>query len=302
MTNITLDKSKIQSKNRGNWSVQMTLTALMVVFLVYFLLPLFWLLVSSTKSNGDLFSSFGLWFTSNVKLADNIQVVFTFDNSIYLKWLLNTAFYSIVSAVGAAFISTLGGYAFAKFRFPGKNILFTAILISVAVPITILILPLFLLLSFLNLINSPLAMILPSMVSPFGVYLMRIFAEESLPTELLEAARIDGAGETRLLTQMVLPLLLPGFVTVLLFSFVATWNNYFLPLLVFSKPDLYPLTVGLAQWNAQASVGVGGGGSSYATYSLVITGALIAIIPLLVAFVLLQRYWQSGLIFGSVKG
>ena len=119
--------------------------------------------------------------------------------------------------------------------------------------------------------------------------------------ELIEAARIDGAGEFRIFLRIALPLLYPGFVTVLLFSFVATWNNYFLPLMVFSEPQYYPLTVGLAQWNLQATAGIGAG-QMYATHAMILTGALIAILPLMVAFLFLQRYWQSGLTLGSVKG
>jgi multiple sugar transport system permease protein len=154
-----------------------------------------------------------------------------------------------------------------------------------------------LLLSKVGLINTPLAVILPSLVSPFGVYLMRIYAEQALPDEILDSARVDGAGEMRIFWSVALRILAPGFVTVLLFAFVGTWNNYFLPLLVLSKPDLYPLTVGLASWNAQASAN----GGAQVLYTLVVTGALVSIAPLIAAFLFLQRYWQSGLTFGSVK-
>ncbi|HWE61881.1 MAG TPA: carbohydrate ABC transporter permease, partial [Chloroflexota bacterium] len=157
--------------------------------------------------------------------------------------------------------------------------------------------PTYLLLSQVGLINTPLAVILPSLVNPFGVYLMRIYTEQALPDELLDAARVDGANEFRIFVSVVLRIVAPGFVTVLLFSFVGTWNNYFLPLLVLSKPDFYPLTVGLASWNSLSS----GGGGSQILYSVVLTGALIAIVPLIVAFLLLQRYWQSGLAIGGVK-
>jgi multiple sugar transport system permease protein len=267
--------------------------------LVYFLLPLAWLLISATKSNADLFDSFGLWFGHRFSLMANLRLIFTYDNGVYVDWLRNTVFYSVTSAAGAAVISTAAGYAFAKFSFPGRRIWLGVILISVAVPVTILIVPLFLLLSRMDLVNTPWAFILPSMVQPFGVYLMLIFAAESLPNEVLEAARVDGASEGYILRKIVLPLLVPGFVTVLLFSFVASWNNYFLPLLVFSKPSFFPLTVGLADWNSQAAVT---GGAGYATDNMVIAGSLVAILPLIVAFLFLQRYWQEGLTLGSIKG
>jgi multiple sugar transport system permease protein len=126
---------------------------------------------------------------------------------------------------------------------------------------------------------------------------MRVYAEQSVPDDLLDAARVDGAGELRIFWSVAFRVLVPGFVTVLLLSFVATWNNYFLPLVVLSTPELYPLTIGLASWNALA----GAGGGAHSLYPLVITGALVAVVPIIVAFLFLQRYWQGGLTFGSLK-
>lgn len=280
---------------------RVAITAVFVGALVYFLLPFFWLIVSSTKTNAALSSTWGLWFADHNAFWENVVSVFTTNNGVFLLWLRNTALYSIAAALGAAFISTLAGYAFGKFRFPGRGFLLGIILVSVAVPVTILIVPLFLMLARMGLVNTAWAMILPSVVSPFGVYLMWIYAEETLPLELLEAARIDGASETRIFTKIAFPLLAPGFVTVLLFSFVGTWNNYFLPLMVYSDPQYFPLTVGLAQWNLQATAGIGAG-ELYATHAMILTGALIAILPLTLAFLFLQRFWQSGLTLGSVKG
>jgi multiple sugar transport system permease protein len=271
-------------------------TLLLLVFLVYFLLPLFWLAVSSTKSNDDLFSTFGLWFAA-FHLTQNLRDVFTYDGGVFLTWLGNTAYYSIASAVGAALVSTLAGYAFAKYRFPGRGLLFAVVLGSIMIPQTALVIPIYLMLSKVGIINTPLAVILPSLVSPFGVYLMRVYAEQAVPDELLDAARVDGAGELRIFWSVAFRILAPGFVTVLLLSFVATWNNYFLPLVVLSDQKLFPLTVGLAQWNSLASAG----GGSQVLYSIVITGALVAIVPVAAAFLFLQRYWQGGLTFGSLK-
>ena len=167
---------------------------------------------------------------------------------------------------------------------------------AVAVPGTALAVPTFLMFSKLGLTNTPWAVIIPSLITPFGLYLMWVFASDSVPDELLEAARLDGASELRIFVSIVLPLLAPGVVTVLLFTIVATWNNYFLPLIMLKDPQWYPLTVGLNAWNAQAST-LGG----QAIFNLVITGALLTIIPLIIAFLFLQRYWQSGLAAGSVK-
>ncbi|QIN83478.1 ABC transporter permease subunit [Rubrobacter tropicus] len=277
-------------------STRVITTALLGVFLVYSLLPLFYLVVSATKDNDELFTSFGLWFSS-FDLPANLRETFTRDDGVYLNWLWNTAYYSVTSAVGAAFISTIAGYAFAKYRFPGRIPLFAVILGSIMIPQTALVIPTYLLLSKIGLIDTPLAVILPSLVSPFGVYLMRVYAEQSVPDDLLNAARVDGAGELRIFWSVALRVLMPGFVTVLLLSFVATWNNYFLPLVVLSTPELYPLTVGLASWNSIASAG----GGAQPLFPLVITGALVSILPIVVSFLFLQRFWQGGLTFGALK-
>ena len=272
-------------------------TLLVLAVVVYMLLPLTWLIIASTKSIDDLFSTFGLWF-SGFHLLDNLGATFAKDGGIYWTWLRNTLLYSLVSGVGAAFLAALGGYGFAKFAFRGKEALFWLVLGSVMVPTTALAIPTYLMFSRIGLSDTPLSIILPSLVSPFGVYLMRIYAESAVPSDLIEAARIDGAGELCIFRKIAFRLLAPGFVTVLLFTFTATWNNYFLPLVMLSEPRWYPLTVGLAQWNGEATAG----GGSTAAFNTVITGSLISVVPLVVAFVLLQRYWQTGLAAGSVKG
>jgi multiple sugar transport system permease protein len=272
-------------------------TVLLFIFLIYTFLPLFYLIVSSTKTNAELFSTFGLWFTSSFHLFSNLQEVFTHDGGIYLSWLWNTLYYSVVSAIGATFVATIAGYAFAKFRFRGRTLLFALILGSIMIPQTALAIPIYLLLSKVALVNTPLAVILPSLVFPFGVYLMRVYAEQSIPDDLLDAARVDGAGEFRIFFRVALRILAPGFVTVLLFSFVFTWNNYFLPLIVLNDPTLYTITVGLAAWNSQASAG----GGAQALFPLILTGSLVGIVPIILAFLFLQRFWQGGLTFGSLK-
>jgi multiple sugar transport system permease protein len=270
----------------------------MLALLVYFMLPLFWLVVAATKTSGDLFSTFGLWFGDDFSLLSNVRDTFTYDDGVYARWMLNTIFYSVISAGGAAFLAAMGGYGFAKYHFRGNSKIFFLVLGSIMVPTTALAIPTYLLFSKVGLVNTPWAIILPSLASPFGLYLMRIYAEEGVPDSVIEAARIDGAGEFRIFFQVGMRMLAPGFVTVLLFTLVATWNNYFLPLIMLNDPKWYPITVGLANWYSQAA---GGGGSTGQVLPLVITGALVSIIPLIVAFLLLSRYWQTGLTAGSVK-
>lgn len=272
-------------------------TGLLGVFLIYTFLPIFYLFVASTKDDSQLFSSFGLWFAPPFHLLSNLESLFNFQNGVFSRWLFNTALYSVTTSIGAALICCAAGYAFAKFAFPGRRALFGIILGSVMVPRTALVIPIFLLLSKINLVDTPLAVILPSLVFPLGVYLARVYAEQGVPDELLDAARIDGAGELRIFLRIALPIMQPAFVTVLLLSFVVTWNNYFLPLVVLSSPKYFPITVGLASWFQQASAGSGG----QALFSLVVTGALVSVVPVALVFVSLQKYWRGDLGDGAVK-
>jgi multiple sugar transport system permease protein len=271
----------------------------MLAVLAYFLLPLFWLLVASTKSPQDLFNSFGLWFSHAPQLLANVRATFTQDDGVFGRWLLNTVMYAGVSALGAALLAAAAGYGFAKYRFRGHGAAFNLVLGAIMIPTTALAIPTYLLFAKAGLVNTPWAVILPSLISPFGLYLMRIYAEDAVPDSLIEAARMDGAGELRIFCTIALRLLAPGLVTVILFTLVATWNNYFLPLIMLNDPSLYPITVGLSSWADQAQNG--GAGSSSDMLALVVTGSLISIIPLVLAFLLLQRYWQSGLATGGVK-
>ena len=272
------------------------LTLECAVFAVYCLFPFVYLAVNATKTQADFTSTFGLGFGRTFALWDNIRTVFTYDGGIFGRWLLNTILYVVVGAGGATLLAILGGYGLAKFRFPGRRAVFAVIIGAISVPGIALAVPQFLLFAKLNLTNTPWAMIIPSLVSTFGLYLMWIFSEQAVPTELLEAARVDGAGELRTFFQVSLPLLAPGIVTTALFSIVATWNNYFLPLIMLKDSNWYPLTIGLNQWKDQASTAGG-----QAIQNLVITGSLITIIPLVIAFLCLQKYWQSGLSAGAVK-
>jgi multiple sugar transport system permease protein len=267
------------------------------VCLGYFILPLFWLLISSTKTNAGLFNSFGFWFAKDFGLAQNLKDLFTYQDAAFLGWMKNTAIYAISAAVGSSLISALAGYAFSQYRFAGRSLLFGIVLASVFVPGTVFAIPLYLLISKTGLSGSLLAVILPTLISPFGVYLMRIYSEQAIPEELLDAARIDGAGEFRIFATIAFRLLLPGYVTVLLFAFVGAWNNYFLPLLVLGKSEVYPVTVGLAYWNSLA----GQLSTHQILYPLIITGSVVGTLPVMILFLFLQRYWQNGLALGSIK-
>ncbi|WP_330346818.1 carbohydrate ABC transporter permease [Streptomyces sp. NBC_00582] len=276
---------------------RVTVNVVMVAMILYFLLPFWWLVVAATKGNDALFSTAALWFHSPGSFFTNLRQLFTYNDGEYLRWMGNTAVYAGVSGVGATAVATLAGYAFAKYRFPGRNLLFSSLLGAIMVPATALAIPTYLLLSKVALTNTMWAVILPQLLNPFGVYLVRVYVQESLPDELLEAARMDGAGELRVLWSVALPTLKPALVTVLLFSMVGTWNNFFLPLVMLNNDKLFPLTVGLQSWYEGALIQSG----ANALFTLVIAGSLVAILPLIVTFLLLQRYWRGGLTVGSLK-
>ena len=271
----------------------------LLVFMLYFLIPFFWLVVSATKSQADLFGTFGLWFAPNFNLFSNLQQLFTYNNGIYLRWLLNTLLYAGVGSVVGTFFAAMAGYALAKYVFRGRNLIFSVILGSILVPVATLALPLYLMMSKVGLTNTVWAMLLPSMVNPFGVFLASIYAMAAVPTELMEAARMDGAGEFRIFLNVSLRLLTPALVTILLFGIVGIWTNFLLPLVMFSDPSLFPITVGLQSWNVTAS---NAGANTQTIYNLIVAGALVSAIPLLIGCILLQRFWRGGLGAGSVKG
>ena len=235
-----------------------------------------------------------MWFSGRVALGDNVVRVLTHADGLYVRWMGNSLLYAGVGALGATLVASMAGYALAKYVFPAREAVFNVVLAGVLVPATALALPLFLLLGRFGATNTPLAVLLPSMVSPFGVYLSRIYAAAAVPDELLEAARLDGASELRTFFTITARLMAPALVTVFLFQFVAIWNNFFLPLVMLKDTTLYPVTLGLHTWNSQAT-------QAPELQLLVVVGALLSVVPLIVAFLCLQRFWRSGLGAGGVK-
>ncbi len=264
---------------------------------IYSLLPLWWLIVTIFKDNGQLFSTFGLWFSSPSHLSENLHTLFTRQDGIFSRWIMNSFLYSGATALGSVLVSAMAGYAFSAYEFRGKDALFSLILATIMVPATALVLPIFLMMQKLGLLNTYWAVILPGLVNPFGLYLMRLFWDSSFPKELMEAARIDGAGEWTIFQRLGLPLVRSGLVTVGLFAFVTAWNNFFLPLVAVSRDDLFPLTLGLSVWNQTSS-----SSGQEPLYTVIALGALISILPLVIAFLTLGRYWQGGVADGAVKG
>ena len=268
-----------------------TVNVVIGVSVLYTLLPVMWLLLAATKNvdalfNSDLFGGFSL--------VENVKNLFAMDKGLYGRWYLNSLLYAVFGAAVSAFISIASGYAFDKYSFRHKEKLFALVLAAVMVPQTVLALPLYLMASGTGLVNTFWAVFIPALFNPFGVYLGRIFAQGYVPDEVLEAARIDGAGDLATYFKVAFRMLGPGMVTLFLFQLTTIWNNFFLPMVMLSDQKLYPVSLGLYQWNSSATV-------SPEYYPVVIMGSLFAVLPLILAFMLLQRFWKAGMTAGAVK-
>jgi multiple sugar transport system permease protein len=260
---------------------------------VYFLVPVYWLVVASTKSTTELYNSAGFLFTE-FQFWDNLVAVSTYNDGIFWRWMLNSGLYSGVGSLLMAAISVITGYALAIYQFRGKSVVVAIVLGSMLIPQTVLAQPLYLLVVALGLNNTYLGVLLPSIVYPFGVLLAYVFAQQSIPKEIIEASRLDGAGEFRTFFSVGLRLMIPGSVTILLFAFIGSWNSYLLPLLILNDAELMPITVGLSGWS-QASITIP------QLQSLTVIGSLISIIPIVIIFSSLQRYWKTGLSVGGAR-
>jgi multiple sugar transport system permease protein len=272
-------------------TTRIVVVGVLVIVAIYFLVPVYWLVVASTKSVGNIYGSPGFSFADPM-LASNLARVFTYDGGIYTRWLLNSVLYAGVGAVLATLFAAAAGFVLAKYEFRGRRALFNFVLAGVLVPGTALALPMYQLFASVDLVNTYWAVLIPSVVSPFGVYLSRIYAEAAVPDSVLEAARLDGSGEVRIFFRIVLRILTPVLVTVFLFQFVGIWNNYFLPLVMLSNNALYPVTLGLTTWQAGAV-------RVPQLLQTTIGGAFVSVIPLAIAMIVLQRFWQGGLTEGT---
>jgi multiple sugar transport system permease protein len=270
-------------------------TLALVVGALYCLLPVAWVLIAATKTRAELFSTTAFLPGFSGGLWENLGDLFAYQDGQFWRWALNSLLYAGVGAALAALVSALAGYGLAKYRFAGRTVIFNMILAGVLLPQIILAVPQYLLLSEVGLAGTYWSVLLPTVISPFGIYLCRIYAGASVPTDMLEAGRIDGAGEWRLFRSVALPLMAPALVTVFLLQFVGAWNNFLLPFIMLSDGDTFPITVGLFTMVNQ-------GAQQPALYTLAIAGSLISIIPLIGLFLALQRYWRIDLISGGLKG
>lgn len=268
-------------------------TGLLLLFLLYALAPTWFLIVSATKDQTDLYSTFGLWFSSN-HLADNVREIWTYHDGVFTRWIGNSVLYSTLGAAGSTLVSLAAGYGLSKFDFRGRGALFAVIVGASLLPSTLLAFPLYLVFAQIGLTNTIWSVLIPYFINPFGVYLGKVYADSSVPTELMEAARLDGAGELRIFWAVALRLMRTGGITIFMLVFIDIWNNFFLPLFMLTGERTFPVSLGLYSWLQQAQ-------TARDMNTLVLTGSLLSIVPLAVFMFALQKYWRSGILMGSLK-
>ena len=290
---LVRDDRPLGRRSRGRGAGPSALaTVVLLAGAAYALFPVLWVLAASTKSADELFSTFT--FAPSTHLFSNISGLFAYRNGLFGRWAFNTLIYAAGGAVASTLVSAMAGYGLAKYEFRGKKLFFSSILAGVLLPAVVLAVPQYLLFAKLGLTDTYWAVLLPSVLTPYGIYLARIYAGAAIPTEMIEAGRIDGADDIRIFASIGLPMMVPGLVTLFLFQFVGIWNNYLLPYIMLGNDHLFPITVGLSTLMNQ-------GASQPAMYTSVITAALLSIIPLIALFMVLQKYWRMDLSSGAVK-
>ncbi|OAH12636.1 carbohydrate ABC transporter permease [Streptomyces jeddahensis] len=267
-------------------------TVTLLLGALYCLLPVAWVVVASTKSGRELFSTFT--FLPGTGFADNVKDLSAYRGGVYWKWMGNSALYAGLGALLSTAVSAVSGYALAIYRFRGRETIFNILLAGVLMPPVILAVPQYLLLAKVDLTDTYASVLLPLILSPYGVYLARIYTAAAVPSDVVEAGRMDSASEWRIFSRIALPMMIPGLVTVFLFQFVAIWNNFLLPYIMLSDDEKFPITLGLFTLLEQGS-------NTPVLYTLVITGALLAVVPLIALFLVIQRFWSLDLLSGAVK-
>jgi multiple sugar transport system permease protein len=282
----------------ARWAKTTMGTAALLVAAVYVIAPIYWLVVASTKNTGQLFSTPTFSPPSHLSLWSNLKSLFAYNTGDFKWWFLNSVAYATATATFATAVSTLAGYGLAKYRFKMRRVVFGLVVGALLVPGTALVVPLFLLEHDVHLTNTYQGVVLPLMVYPFGVYFMSIFSADAVPDTLIDSCRMDGAGELITFWKVARPILMPGMVTLFLLSFIGTWNNYFLPLVLLGSETRFPLTVGLGAWASDLNLA----GAGQPLYPEVILGSLISVLPMLVLFPFLQKYVARGLTLGAIAG
>jgi multiple sugar transport system permease protein len=288
--NPNVERSANEAEGVSRW----VMLGILAFLAIYSAGPLWWLIVASTKSKEQLYTTNGMWF-GQFSLWDNLANLFTYQEGIFARWLWNTVVYSTLGSIGLTLVALAAGYAIAKYRYLGRGFTMGLIIASFLIPGTLMIVPSFVLFTQMGIYDTIWAMILPGMFGSFSVYLAKVYAEGAVPSELMEAARIDGAGEYRIFFSLGLRLMTTAGATIFLLHFVGSWNTFMWPLVFLKGADKWPVMLGLYSWLER------GTDSQYDLTGLVITGSLISTIPMVILMIAMQRYWRSGVTMGSLK-
>lgn len=278
------DGSDREAERRSPWWLYVVLT----VGLLAMILPFVWMLVSSVKPEREIRQVPPTWLPETYTL-DNYRELF--DRLDFPTYFFNSTLVAVVVTVGNVVFCSMLGYALAKLDFPGKRVLFVLVLGTLMVPGMVTFVPLFVLVSNMGLTNTYPGLILPFLVGPFGVFLMRQYFL-GLPDELIQAARVDGAGELRIFWSIMLPLCGPALATLGILTFLGSWNNFLWPLVVAQTEDKYTLPVALALVSI---------GQNATQYGLLLAGAVVVVVPVLAIFLVLQRYFVQGIAMTGIK-
>ena len=277
---------------------------LLIALAIFFLFPLYWIVTGSIKEKSDIIIKAGesvKWIPSAVSW-DNFARLFKSQTKLFgiqmplaLRWLFNSVFISVVTMAITCVTASLAGYVLAKKRFYGRGFMFSLFVCAMALPKQVILIPLLSEMSSIGLLNSTwgslFAVVCPVVGWPFGVFLMKQFSE-TIPTEILEAARIDGAGELRTFTNVVLPIIKPGIGALAIFTFVNAWNEYPLQLVMLTKSEAKTIALGIAGLQSEMSNDFG----------LIMAGAALAAVPIIIVFLIFQKYFTQGITMGAVKG
>ena len=260
---------------------------ILIMLAIFFLFPLYWIVTGSFKSAIDIKAKVPVWFPMNLTMGNYDKL---FAKPAFL-WLFNIVFISAMAMILTCITAALAGYALGKKRFYGRTILFTIIICAMALPKQVIVIPLAQEMNLLLMSDTLLAVILPTVGWPFGVFLMKQFSE-TIPNEILEAARVDGAGELKTFFSVVFPMIKPGIGALAIFTFVNTWNDYFLQLVMLTSEEKWTLPLAIANMQGEMS----------SDFGLIMAGAALASIPIIVVFIAFQKYFTQGIAMGAVKG
>ena len=260
---------------------------ILIMLAIFFLFPLYWIVTGSFKSAIDINAKVPVWFPMNPTMGNYDKL---FAKPAFL-WLFNIVFISAMAMILTCITAALAGYALGKKRFYGRTILFTIIICAMALPKQVIVIPLAQEMKLLHMSDTLWAVILPTVGWPFGVFLMKQFSE-TIPNEILEAARVDGAGELKTFFSVVFPMIKPGIGALAIFTFVNTWNDYFLQLVMLTSKEKWTLPLAIANLQGEMS----------SDFGLIMAGAALAAIPIIVVFIAFQKYFTQGRAMGAVKG